>query len=172
MSSNKYELNIEEELEKENPEYYEGLKIILNEFQEHLISKGIIVDSNYSSYAKLLNEIRADRDKVFEIGFNIGDSLQNLSRKFNYDGLSPINFAKGMKYLNATNSKSFVFNEKVSELVRKNNELNRSEIATILLDVYNENDFELPMVKLKFFRFLDPKSNLVFYAYIGPPTPK
>ncbi len=42
VTSNKYEVEVEKGIAKENPEYYAGLKTILWEFQEHLISSGII----------------------------------------------------------------------------------------------------------------------------------
>ncbi len=172
MTSNKYEMEVEKGLEKENPEFYNGLKIILKEFQEHLISKGIIDNSNYKSYVGLLDNIRDDEDKEFEIEYNIGDSIQKLAKGIKYEGLSPENFVNGIKYFNGTDSKSFLFNEKVSELTEKKEKFNRSVYADILVEVYDEKDFQLPMVKLKIFRFLDPNSDFVIYTYVGKPNPE
>lgn len=172
MTSNKFETEFEKGIEQENPEYYNGLKTILEEFQEHLISKHIIDSPDYKSYVGLLDKIRVDKDKEYEIEYNIGDSLQKLAKGLNYEGPSAESFAKGMKYFNATDSKSFLFNEIVSELIRKNKEYNRSVVATILLEIYDENDFQLPMTKLKFFRFLDPKSDFVVTVYAGKPNPE
>ncbi|MFS4492403.1 hypothetical protein [Maribacter sp. 2308TA10-17] len=163
-------MEFEKGIEQENPEYYKGLKTILKEFQEHLISKHIIDNSDFKNYAELLDKISVDKDKEYEIEYNISDSLQKLAKGLNYEGPSPESFVKGMKYLNATDSKSFLFNEKVSELIRKKEEYNRSVVATILLEIYDENDFELPMIKLKFFRFLDPNSNFVVTTYMGKPN--
>ena len=165
-------MELEKGLEKENPEYYDGLKIILKEFQEHLISKGIIDNSNYKSYVGLLDKISSDKDKELEINYNIGDSVQKLAKGIKYEELSPENFVNAMRYFNETDSKSFVFNEKMSELIKKKEELNRSIFADLLLKVYDEKDFELPMVKLKIFRFLDPNSDVIYYIYAGRPNPE
>lgn len=172
MISNKFETEFEKVIEQENPEYYNGLKTTLKEFQEHLISKHIINSSDYKSYAGLLDKIRADKDKEYEIEYNISDSLQKLAKGLKYEGPSPESFVKGMKYFNETDSKSFLFNERVSELIRKKEEYNRSVFADILLEIYNEEDFELPMIKLKFFRFLDPNSDFVVTTYLGKPNPE
>ena len=172
MTSNKYEVEFEKGLEKENPEYYKGLKLILKEFQEHLISNGIVENSSYKSYAGLLDKIRADKDKEFEIKYNIADSLQKLVKRLNYEGPSAESVVNAMEYYNETDSKSFVFSEKMSELIEKKEEFNRAILADLLLKVYDGKDFELPMVKLKFLRFLDPKSDVIFYSYTGRPNPE
>jgi hypothetical protein len=172
VTSNKYEAELEKGLEKENAEYYNGLKLILGEFQEHLISKGIVENSNYKSYAGLLGKIHADKDKEFEIEYNIGDSLQKLVKGLNYEGPSPESHANGLRYFNGNDSKDFLFYEKVSALNEKKEEWNRSIIADIMLQVYDEKDFELQLTKLKFFRFLDPNSDFVVYIYAGKPSPE
>jgi hypothetical protein len=172
VTSNKFEAEFEKGVEHENPEYYNGLKTILKEFQKHLISKGIIASSNYKSYAGLLDKIRADKDKKYEIEFNISDSLQKLAKGLNYEGPSLESFVKGIRYFNATDSKSYLFHEKVSKLAQENKEINRSVLATILLEIYNENDFELLMVKLKVFCFIDPKSDFNIFLYVGKPNPE
>ena len=172
LSSNKFELELEKGIEQENPEYYNGLKTILEEFQEHLISKGIIENSDYKSYVGLLNEIRSDKQKEYKIDINIQASLQKLTMRLNYKGTSPEIFANGMQYFNETHSKSYLFNQKVSKLAQENKEFNRSIYASILLEVYDENDFVLPMVKLNFFRLLDPHSDFVVTTYVGTPNPE
>ncbi|SMC71402.1 hypothetical protein SAMN05660703_2352 [Cellulophaga tyrosinoxydans] len=172
MSSNKFELELEKGIEQENPQYYNGLKTILKEFQEHLISKGIIENSDYKSYVGLLNEVSLDKHKEYKIDFNIEDSLQNLAKRLNYKGPSPEILAKRVKYFNETHSKSFLFNQKVSKLARENKEFNRFIYASILLEIYDENDFVLPMVKLNFFRLLDPNSDFVVTTYVGKGYPE
>lgn len=172
LSSNKFELELEKGIEQENPEYYNGLKTILEEFQEHLISKGIIENSDYKSYVGLLNEIRSDKQKEYKIDINIQDSLQKLTMRLNYKGPSPECLANGVQYFNETYSKRYLFNEKVSKLAQENKEFNRSIFASILLEVYDENDFKLPMVKLEFFSLLDPHSDFVVTTYVGNGYPE
>lgn len=172
MTSNNYEVAFEKAIEKAHPEYCKGLQSMLKEFEAHLISKGIIENASYKSYAALLNEIRADKDKAFEIKYNIADSLQKLAKGLDYEGPSPESVAHAMAYYNETDSKSFVFNEKMSELIDKKVEINRAIFADVLLTVYDEKDFELPMVKLKILRFLDPKSDVMYHIYVGEPHPE
>ncbi len=57
VTSNKYEIEVEKGLAKENPQYYNGLKIILQEFQEQLFSKGIIEQNISESYIGILEQI-------------------------------------------------------------------------------------------------------------------
>ena len=172
MTSNNYEVEFEKGLEKENPEYYKGLQSILKEFEEHLISKGIIENSSYKSYTGLLNEIRANKDKALAIQYTIGDSLQKLTKALAYEGPSPESVVHAMEYYNETDSKSFVFSEKMSELIEKKVAFNRAIFADVLVTVYDEKDFELPMVKLKILRFLDPKSDVILHIDAGRPHPE
>ena len=172
VTSNKYEVEEEKGIAKENPEYYAGLKTILWEFQEHLISSGIIKNNDYESYIGLLEQIRLDNKKEFDIKYRLSDALEGLIHRLNSDGFSVKSSIIGNKYFNATDSKSFLFNQKMSELIAKKEDLNRSTLANVILQVYDENDFELPLVKLKIFRFLDPNSDNIMYIYAGRPNPE
>ncbi|MBD0852084.1 hypothetical protein [Maribacter arenosus] len=162
----------EKGIAKENPEYYTGLKTILWEFQEHLISSGIIKNNDYESYIGLLEQIRMDDKKEFDITYNLSDALEGLIQHLNNDGLSVKSSIIGNKYFNYTDSKSFLFNQKMSELIAKKEDLNRSTLANVILQVYDEKDFELPLIKLKIFRFLDPNSDNIMYIYAGRPSPE
>ncbi len=172
VTSNKYEVEVEKGIAKENPEYYAGLKTILWEFQEHLISSGIIKNNDYESYVGLLEQIRLDNKKEFDITYSLSDALEGLIQRLYSDGLSVKSSIIGKKYFNITDSKSFLYNQKVSELIAKKEDLNRSTHANAILQVYDEKDFELPLIKLKIFRFLDPNSDGIMYIYLGRPNPE
>ncbi|WP_281540576.1 hypothetical protein [Maribacter aestuarii] len=78
----------------------------------------------------------------------------------------------GQEHLNMDNSKNFLMNQKASEIINQGQEITRSRYATLLLETYDEKDFELRLVKLKILRFLDPNSDLVYYVYAGKPRPE
>lgn len=172
MKTNSYEVEIDKLLSEKNPEYYSGLKATLSEFQNELISKQLIADGAYSSYVELLKKIR-DNDKFeFDITYNLKEKLEGLG-----EGISKIMHSLessllAQNYLNIKNSKNFSFNQKISELINNGHKLNRTEFANLILDVYNQEDFELLLIKLKILRFIDPKSDFVVMLYAGKPNPE
>ena len=171
VTTNKYELEFDKLLAKKSPEYYDVLINILSQFQESLISSNIIENNNYQSYIGLLNRISEDDKLEFDITYDLKGSLEG-----HVDGLNKAFSTEStliaQNYLNIHNSKNFLFSQKVSEMTQNGQRLNRSTLADLILEVYDEKDFELPLVKLKFFRFLDPKSDFVVYTYGGRPTPE
>ncbi len=172
VTTNKYEVEIDKLLAEKNPEYYDGLKDILSEFQKSLISKSIIVDSTFKSYVRLLKQISEDDKLEFDITYDLNDSLEGLGEGL-FKVIPSIESAViGQNYLNINNSKDFLFNQKVSEMVKNGQELNRSKFANLILEIYDEKDFKLPLIKLKVFRFLDPNSDYDIYIYAGRPNPE
>ena len=172
VTSNQYEIEIDNLLQKKNPEYYNGLKNILLEYEEELIAKQIILDRTYQSYAELLKQIFEGERPNFSISYDLQNSLKQLG-----DGISAImpsieSSLISKKYLNLNHSKDFIFNQRISEMAHNGIELNRSSFAKTFLQVYDEKDLDLPMVKLKILRFIDPKLDLIVYTYIGKPNPK
>ena len=163
-----YEIELDKYIQKENVEFYSGLNKIINEFEQHLISQGIIEKSDYDNYARLLKEIGSEKEKELNISYNLDATFQGLLNRLNLEESSLyIQYAKakGTKDLNSKTSKSLLFNEKVSALIKNKNKLTRSEIANLILDVYDSKDYELPLVKLKIIRFLDPNYDSVIYSY-------
>ncbi|MEH6514857.1 hypothetical protein [Maribacter arcticus] len=78
MTTNEYEVEIDKLLAEKNPDYYDGLKKILSEFPKSLISKGIIVDGTYQSYAGLLKQISEDDKMAFQIEYDLKRVLKRL----------------------------------------------------------------------------------------------
>ena len=73
-------------------------------------------------------------------------------------------------YLNIENSKDFNFNQKVSELVINEKELNRSKLADLIMEIYDQDDFNILLIKLKILRFIDPNCDTVRAVYVGKPN--
>lgn len=167
MSQDKYEVELDRIISKENPEYYNQLKIILKEFQEHLISSGVIKNGDYSSYHKLLKQIQSGNKKDFNITYNIGDSLKLL----NNDRFQKT-LINNIRLLNHNESKSSLFQKKLSELKKIKKKFNCSDFAKLLLDIYEKDDYDLPLVRLKLFKFLDPNTDSIIYIFAGKPNPE
>ena len=170
VNPNQYEIEIDNLLQKKNPKYYNGLKNILLEYEDELIAKKILLEGTYQSYAGLLKQIAKQENPTFSISYDLRSALKQLG-----DGISTImpsieSSLISNKYLNLNNSKDFVFNQMISEMVHNGMELDRSIFAKTCLEVYDEKDFELPMVKLKILRVIDPKLNLIVYSYAGGPN--
>lgn len=172
MTTNEYEVEIDKLLVEKNPDYYDGLKKILSEFQKGLISKGIIVDGTYQSYVGLLNQISEDDKMEFQIEYDLKQALKGLGEGITKIMPSIESTLLAQNYSNIENSKDFLFNQKVSELFKNGQELNRSIFSELILDTYSEDDFQLPLIKLKIFQFLDPNSDSIMYIYVGRPNPE
>lgn len=172
MTTNEYEVEIDKLLAEKNPDYYDGLKKILSEFQKGLISKGIIADGTYQSYVGLLKQISEDDRMEFEIEYDLKRALKQLGEGITKNMPSIESTLLARNYWNIENSKGFLFNQKVSELFQNGQELNRSIFSELMLDTYSEDDFQLPLIKLKIFRFLDPNSESIMYIYAGRPNPE
>lgn len=165
MSADKYEIELDKLIAKKHPKYYNSLKTILVKFQEHLISNKVLKNSEYRSYVRLLKQIQSNNNKKLEITYNIGDSISRIKS----DDIENT-ILNNLKSLNILKSKSVLFQVKVSELMKRKKKLNRSDIAKVFLDTYEENDYELPLIKLKLFKFLDPNTDDVIYIFAGKPT--
>ena len=172
MTTNKYEVEFEALFKNKNPEYYKELTKILSDFQNHLISTGIIENNKYINYVKLLKKISKDDKLKLNIDYDLKGSLVGFVEGLNKVMPSIESALIGQKYLNIDSSKNFLFSQKASELIQQGQELNRSKFADLILEIYDENDFDLTFVKLKILRFLDPNSNFVFYTYAGKPRPE
>ncbi len=172
VTSNQYEIEIDNLLRNKNPEYYNGLKNILSEYEEELIAKQIILDGTYQSYAGLLKQISKQEKPDFSVSYDIQNALKQLG-----DGISTImpsieSSLISKKYLNQNNSKDFFFNQRISEMVQNGIELDRSVFAKTFVEVYDEKDLNLPMIKLNILCLIDPNTDSVLYLYAGRPNPK
>ena len=169
MKSNQYEFEIDQLLKRKNLDYYNGLKRVLSEYQKELISTGILKDSTYQAFANLLKIIAVDGKTTYTTSYDLKASHDELGEGIRSLMPSIEHSLIAKKYLNNINSKVFIYNQKISETIQKKQKLNRSILANILLAIYDEKDFELLLVKLKFFRFLDPNTNFVVYSFAGKP---
>ena len=172
VTGNAYEVEIDKLLSEKNPEYYNGLRKTLSEFQQELITKGLIQNGTYQSYVELLKRISEEDKLNFVIEYDLEGKLKELGNGISKIIPSMETTLIAGKYLNIENSKDFVFTQKISEMKQNDKKLSRSILAKILLEVYDKKDFELLMIKLRIFRFIDPNMDLVVYVYAGRPNPK
>ena len=56
------------------------------------------------------------------------------------------------------------------EFIKNQKEINNSVIANVMLEVYDADDYNVPYIKVKLFKFLDPNSDFVLTSYIGKPS--
>lgn len=172
MTTNTYEVETDKLLAKRNPDYYNGLKKILSEFEEHLISNKVISEATYQNYMGLLEQIIADDKISFKIKYNLQEAFNQLN-----SGQQEIKFSTEKsilagKFLNNEHSKIFLFQQRANEVFFNSKKINRSEIAQLMLETFNEEDFQLPQIKLIILRFLDVKSKGVMYFFAGRPNPE
>ncbi len=165
VSSTKFETEFDKGVAQANPEYYEGFKKILVDFQNHLVDQKIIENNDNKNYIRLLKEIRDENKKDFDITYPLSDSLRGLVKLLKNDGL--ITGTNGFPI--AIDSKESLFQEKLSEFFRYKKEIDPSIVANIMLEVYDADDFDFPFIKVKLFKFIDPNSDLILYSYIGKP---
>ena len=172
MLTNAYELEIDKLLADKNPDYYSGLRKTLSEFHQELITKGLIENASYQSYLALLKQISKGDKFNFDIEYDLKERLEELGEGITTIMPSIESSVIAQNYLNIENSKNFTFNQKISKLVNDGHELNRSKFADLIMETYDQNDFELLLIKLKIFRFIDPKSDLAVMVYAGKSNPK
>ena len=172
MSKNAYELEMDRLLAEKSPDYHSGLKKTLSEFQQELITKGLIENDSYESYLELLKKISKDDKFNFDIDYDLKERLGELGEGITNIIPSIESSSIAQNYLNIENSKNYIFDQKISILVNNGEELNRSKFANLIMEVFDQNDFKLPLIRLKMFRFIDPKSDFVVYIYAGKPNPE
>ncbi|MET7029503.1 hypothetical protein [Sediminicola luteus] len=158
----------DEDLAKGNPEYYEGLKVVLSEFQNHLIENGILENSENKSYIKLLKKIKKDNKKDFEISYDFNEALDSLKVQKKNEGLSMEARAKKFKHSKPKDLNRILPFYTIAETT--NGRPSDSLIAKKFLKFYKQEDYDLPIVRVKLFKFLDPDPKGVIYIYLGRPT--
>lgn len=158
----------DEDLANENPEYYEGLKEVLSEFQNHLIENGILENSDNKSYIKLLKKIKKDNKKDFEISYDFNEALANLKVLKKNEGLSMKARAKTFRHSKPKDLKRILPFYTIAESTT--GKPIDFIIATKFLKFYKQEDYDLPIVRVKLFKFLKPDPNGVIYIYLGRPT--
>ncbi|TDT47538.1 hypothetical protein CLV90_1614 [Maribacter spongiicola] len=170
MINKTYDEAFNDAIAKQYPEYHTALLKVLDDFEQELIIKKVVSDGSYKNYVNLLKEI--SKDSAYEIvsDFALGDSLTLNSQHYNYELAKTMKTMPLIHYRNIAQSKSMLFNQRVSEITTKNGGFSRSNYASLLLEVYNEEDFQLPTIRTKLFRFLDPNTNDRLYIYMGKPT--
>lgn len=170
MTTNKYEVEFDKLLAKKNPAYYDHLKSTLDRFQESLVLNNVIDEINYQSFVNLLERIHKDENWKLKTDNHINEELHGLGKDLIGLFHTIEHSVIAQKYLNIDHSKTILITQQVSKMAENGQQYNRSNTAELLLKVYDERDFELPMVKLKIFRFLNPHPDDVIYIAVGKPT--
>ncbi len=170
MTNKTYDEAINNAIAKQYPEYHTALLKVLDDFEQELIIKKVISDNSYENYVKVLTKI--SKDSTYEVvsDFALGDSLTLNSQRYNYELINIMKSVPLINYRNKVQAKSILFNQRVSEITTKNGGFSRSNYASLLLEVYNEEDFQLPTIRTQLYRFLDPNTNHIHYIYMGKPT--
>ncbi|WP_299796095.1 hypothetical protein [uncultured Maribacter sp.] len=155
---------------KQYPEYHTALLKVFDNFEQELIIKKVISDGSYENYVKVLTKI--SKDSTYEVvsDFALGDSLTLNSQRYNYELINIMKKVPLIHYRNKAQAKSNLFNQRASEIAAKKKFFSRSDYASLLLEVYDEEDFQLPTIRTQLYRFLDPNTNHIFYIYMGKPT--
>jgi len=172
MTTNRYEVEINKLFAKKNPTYHSKLKNILSKFQDGLIANNIIVDSTYNSYVRLLKQMGTENQFEFEMNYDLKEALDGHGEAIGKFIPSPESSLIVKNYFNNNSSKESAFNQKVLESIDNEQKLNRATIANLIMEFYDEKDFELPLVKLKVFQFLDPNADYITTIFIGKPNLK
>jgi hypothetical protein len=170
MTNKTYDEAFNNAIAKQYPEYHTALLKVLDDFEQELIIKKVISDGSYENYVKVLTKI--SKDSIYEVvsDYAIGDSITQISQHYNYELINIMKSVPLISYRNKAQAKSIVFNQRASEITTKKREFSRSDYASLLLEVYDEEDFQLPTVRTQLYRFLDPNTNHLLYIYIGKPT--
>ena len=169
MASNTYEYEMDRLLAAGGPAYYTALNEAISEFEDALIAGKIIPNNSFKSYEHLLNEIEKGYEFNLETAFDPNASLEKMGFVLESVMLSSEGIMIATKYANKDTSKSFRFNQKVSELIDEGRQLSRSRVAGLYLEVYDDIDFKFPLVKLKICKFLDPNTDSIIYIYMDKP---
>ncbi|WP_321826840.1 hypothetical protein [Maribacter dokdonensis] len=157
-------------VEKEYPEYFSALLKILDDFEQELIVKSVITDGTYKNYTNLLKEISKDSTYAIVSDFALGDSLKVIAKHHNYELAKTLKTVPLIHFRNKAQPKSILFNQRVSEITAKKIGFSRSDYASLLLEVYDEEDYLQPTIRTQLFRFLDPNTDYLLYFYVGKPT--
>lgn len=168
MKPNQFEIEFNRLLKEENPGFYNELNAFISDYEKELIANRILLDGSYKSYVQLLSQIAKEERANFVLSPYLNDTLKKLG-----EGVGKIMFpvegvliAKGIS--NAIFSKGHVFTSKILAMVNEGISVDKSILAKTFLEVYDEEDLKLPLVKLKIFGFLDSKKDHIIYTYIGP----
>ncbi|WP_286813374.1 MULTISPECIES: hypothetical protein [unclassified Maribacter] len=157
-------------VEKEYPEYFSALLKILDDFEQEIIVKSVITDGTYKNYTNLLKEISRDSTYAIVSDFALGDSLKVIAKHHNYELAKTLKTVPLIHFRNKAQPKSILFNQRVSEITAKKGGFSRSDYASLLLEVYDEEDYQQPTIRTQLFRFLDPNTDYLLYFYVGKPT--
>lgn len=172
MTNSTYEVEIEKNMAKEHPAYYNGLKKILQDFETHLIEQQVITKNNPDNYINLLMRIAEGNYTSLPITYQFSDSLSHLAKIYHMDAYSNGISTDELQFFNAKESKIFALGQRAATYGKTNHNetLSRSDYAKIMLGLFDPKDYELAYIKLILFRFLDPHSDVVFSISIGKPT--
>lgn len=118
----------------------------------------------------LLKEISKDSTYAIVSDFALGDSLKSIAKRHNYELAKTLKTVPLIHFRNKAQPKSILFNQRVSEITAKKGGFYRSDYASLLLEVYDEEDYLQPTIRTQLFRFLDPNTDYLLYFYVGKPT--
>jgi len=161
-----YDEAINNTIEKEYPEYYSALLEILDDFELELISKKVIAEDTYENYVKVLNEICRDSTYRVVNNFALGDSLTLNSKRYNFELINIMKTVPLINYRIKVQAKSIIFNQRASEITANKRRFSRSDYASLLLEVDDDEDFQLPTIRTQLYRFLDPNTDYLLHILL------
>ncbi|WP_423998474.1 hypothetical protein [Maribacter sp. IgM3_T14_3] len=164
VTNKTYDEAFNDAIAKQYPKYHTALLKVLDDFEQELIIKEVFSDGSFENYVKVLTKISKDSTYKVVSEYAIGDSVIKISKHYKIDYMSILTSDEVLSYSD-NNAKNLLLNEKSSAIAMKNGGLTYSDYASILLEVYDERDFQLPIIKLKIFKFIDPNTNGRWWFY-------
>ncbi|MBO0324387.1 hypothetical protein J0X14_18915 [Muricauda sp. CAU 1633] len=128
------------------------LKNEIKEFENYLIKKKILIDSTGKSYINLFKKIEKENDVEFDYNYSFTDSIQEIIIQDVYKQMDcQVDLINSDNYLNTKVYKL----QTVIDSIKTYGDIMPSNIASGILSVLDEKDFELEYYKIKTFVLLD-----------------
>lgn len=128
------------------------LKSEIKEFENYLIKKKILIDSTGKSYINLFKKIEKENDVEFDYNYSFTDSIQKIIIQDVYKQMDcQIDLINSDNYQNTKVYKL----QTVIDSIKTYGDIMPSNIASGILSVLDEKDFELEYYKIKTFVLLD-----------------
>ncbi|PWK16872.1 hypothetical protein, partial [Xanthomarina spongicola] len=128
------------------------LKSEIKEFENYLIKKKILIDSTGKSYINLFRKIERENDIEFDYNYSFTDSIQKIIIQDVYEQMDcQVDLINSENY---PNTKVYKL-QAVIDSIKTAGDIMPSNIASGVLSVLEEKDFELEYYKIKTFVLLD-----------------
>ncbi len=128
------------------------LKDEIYEFENYLIKKNILSDGAGKSYIHLFKQIEKENDVQFDYNYSFTDSIQKIIISDIYKQMDcQVELINSESYLNTKVHKLI----SVMDSIKISGDMMPANIASGILSVLDEKDFELEYYKIKTFVLLD-----------------